>query len=87
MTLGTLLEHPFHFKGAFGKKMSHKKFEALKMTFSAPSQSQKLKKRAKNDQKQGIFRALDEAEDVISQKNPFYPDHTYDLYFHFLTWV
>ena len=51
MTLGTLLEHPFHFKGAFGKKMSHKKFEALKMTFSAPSQSQKLKKRAKNDQK------------------------------------
>ena len=36
MTLGTLLEHPFHFKGAFGKKMSHKKFEALKMMFFAP---------------------------------------------------
>ena len=35
MTLGTLLEHPFHFKGAFGKKMSHKKCEALKMTFFA----------------------------------------------------
>ena len=36
MTLGTLLEHPSHFKGAFGKKMSHKKFEALKMMFFAP---------------------------------------------------